>query len=85
MTSPAAWIERDGRARESGDAVEAADLRGEGAVHRSQTTTVDPDDGGVTPPGCLPLRSAVEGRCPELRAYRRLEPGRHEPPSEWGA
>jgi ketosteroid isomerase-like protein len=38
----------------------------------------------VTVPGCLLLRFADDGLCLSLREYWHFQPGRFEPPSEWG-
>jgi ketosteroid isomerase-like protein len=129
VSAPAARIARYGRAWETGDEHEVADLFAVDAVYRSQifrdphvgrdairtywrrgaatqrdvsvrfgrpvvdgrrvavewwTTTVDPDDGEITLPGCLLLRSDGEGRCEELREYWHVEPGLREPPQGWG-
>jgi ketosteroid isomerase-like protein len=44
------------------------------------------DEGGeITLPGCLVLRFAADGRCEELREYWHVEPGRRDPPDDWGA
>ncbi|HEX6946494.1 MAG TPA: nuclear transport factor 2 family protein [Acidimicrobiia bacterium] len=38
----------------------------------------------VTLPGCLLLDFDDDWRCVRLREYWHFEPGRHEPPPEWG-
>jgi SnoaL-like domain len=48
------------------------------------TTMIDPDEGGITLPGCLLLRFGADGRCRELWEYWQIEPGRREPPPGWG-
>jgi hypothetical protein len=42
-------------------------------------------DGEVTLPGCLLLRFDDDGRCTSLHEYWHLQPGRLEPPPEWGS
>jgi ketosteroid isomerase-like protein len=39
----------------------------------------------VTLPGCLLLRFADDGRCASLHEYWHFEPGRLDPPPEWGS
>jgi limonene-1,2-epoxide hydrolase len=38
----------------------------------------------VTLPGCLLLDFDESGLCTRLREYWHFEPGRHDPPPEWG-
>jgi uncharacterized protein (TIGR02246 family) len=43
------------------------------------------DDGDpITPPGCLILRFASDGRCLDLREYWNLEEGNRDPFPAWG-
>lgn len=46
--------------------------------------TMNDGDQEVTLPGCLLLRFGEDGRCRSLREYWQLEPGRLEPPPDWG-
>lgn len=48
-------------------------------------TQMDNDGEPVTLPGCLLLRFDTEGLCTELEEYFVFQPGRSEPPSNWGA
>jgi hypothetical protein len=47
-------------------------------------TTMRSDGADITLPGCLLLRFGDDGRCLSLREYWRVQPGRLEPPPEWG-
>jgi SnoaL-like domain len=49
-----------------------------------RTTVIGPGEGEITLPGCLLLRFAPDGRCRDLREYWQVEPGRREPPGNWG-
>jgi hypothetical protein len=48
-------------------------------------TTMIENGEEVTLPGCLLLRFSADGRCHELREYWQRQPGRHEPPPDWGS
>jgi ketosteroid isomerase-like protein len=47
-------------------------------------TTMRSDGADITLPGCLLLRFGDDGRCLSLREYWHVQPGRLEPPPEWG-
>jgi predicted SnoaL-like aldol condensation-catalyzing enzyme len=47
-------------------------------------TTMRNDGAEITLPGCLLLRFGDDGFCVALREYWHVEPGRREPPPEWG-
>jgi SnoaL-like domain len=47
-------------------------------------TTMRNDGVDVTLPGCLLLRFGEDGRCRSLHEYWHFQPGRFEPPPEWG-
>lgn len=47
-------------------------------------TTMRSDGAEITLPGCLLLRFGDDGLCLALREYWHVEPGRLEPPPEWG-
>jgi predicted SnoaL-like aldol condensation-catalyzing enzyme len=47
-------------------------------------TTMRNDGAEITLPGCLLLRFGDDGLCVALREYWHVEPGRREPPPEWG-
>jgi hypothetical protein len=47
-------------------------------------TTMSDEGEEITLPGCLVLRFAADGRCQELREYWHVEPGRIDPPGDWG-
>jgi hypothetical protein len=47
-------------------------------------TTMRNDGAEITLPGCLLLRFGEDGLCLALREYWHFEPGRLEPPPEWG-
>ena len=48
------------------------------------TTMIDPEEGEITLPGCLLLRFASDGRCRDLWEYWQVQPGRQDPPEDWG-
>ena len=47
-------------------------------------TTMRVEGEEVTLPGCLLLHFGPDGRCRSLHEYWHYEPGRMEPPPEWG-
>lgn len=47
-------------------------------------TNMEVDGEAVTLPGCLLLQMAADGRCERLREYWHYQPGRYDPPPEWG-
>jgi ketosteroid isomerase-like protein len=47
-------------------------------------TTMRVDGEDVTLPGCLLLHFGDDGLCVALHEYWQFEPGRSEPPPEWG-
>jgi predicted SnoaL-like aldol condensation-catalyzing enzyme len=48
-------------------------------------TTMRVGGAETTLPGCLLLRFDEDGLCRSLREYWHVEPGRREPPPEWGS
>jgi hypothetical protein len=51
------------------------------------TTMIDPDEDGIILSGCLLLRFARDGRCPDLWEYQQVQlgAGKAGPPTEHGA
>lgn len=47
-------------------------------------TNFEVDGEDATLPGCLLLDFDDDWKCTRLREYWLFEPGRHEPPAEWG-
>lgn len=47
-------------------------------------TNMKVDGQDVTLPGCMLLDFDDDWRCRRLREYWHFEPGRHDPPPEWG-
>ena len=47
-------------------------------------TTMRNDGADVTLPGCLLLRFDEDGLCRSFREYWHFQPGRFDPPPDWG-